>query len=357
MPTETCLRSVWYVAALSHELGSNLLRRVILGEPVLLFRDEATGEPAALLDRCPHRFAPLNPGRPVAGGVQCSYHGLAFGASGACIPNPHGTGRILPSAMVKTFPALERYGMLWVWLGDAEKADEVLLPDFSFLESADQRTRMAGHLATNANYQILTDNILDLSHADFLHPMLDSQGGVRTEAPKVVELPGGEMEVSWTWGPASPMGFLGHLFAPGAAVFTRLSVLWYPPATMRLTVLSAVQPEGLDNGVRADAMHIMTPETPHRTHYFFGGVRDFDPDNADFTAAFEAGVRRAFIEEDKPMIEAVQGNMLGETDIFVLRPLGLIGDAGGVRVREKLRKLISAEVHEAAGDFTAETIS
>lgn len=345
--TESYLRNVWYVAALANEVTDNLLRRVILGEPVLLFREEETGTPAALLDRCPHRFPPLSLGKRVAGGVQCGYHGLVFAPSGKCILNPHGDGRILPSAKVRNFPVVERYAMIWIWLGDPALADESLVPDFSCLEAADQRTRSAGHLSTDANYQLMTDNILDLSHADFLHPLLDSGGGTRQAAPKVVELADGGMEVSWSWGPMHPMAFLAHLFEPDTQVHTRLKVRWYAPAAMHLRITTAPNPDELDDGTSTDSMHIMTPETARRTHYFFGGVRAYDLDNDSYTQAFFEGTRKAFAEEDKPMIEAVQANIGEETDIFALRPLGLIGDAGGVRVREKLRRLIAAERRSA----------
>lgn len=344
---QSYLRNRWYVAALSAELQDDLVRRVLLDDPVLLFRNAEDGSVAALLDRCPHRFAPLSLGRRVEGGIQCGYHGLVFASSGACILNPHGNGRILPSAKVRAFPVIERHGMIWLWLGEAAVADEELIPDFSFLDRADQRTRAAGYLPTNANYQLLTDNILDLSHADFLHPLLDSAGGVRHDAPQLEELSDGSIKVCWTWGPAPPLPFLAHLFPNTQGVYSRLLVRWYAPATMHLQIATALTANGLDEGVTGDAMHIMTPETVDRTHYFYGGVRNYDVANSTYTAAFIDGIGNAFANEDKPMIEAVQRNMNGETDIFALRPLGLIGDAGGVRVREKLRRLIAAE----AGDM------
>lgn len=342
MAREDYLRNVWYVAARSEELTDNLMRRTILDDPLLLYRDHETGFLAALLDRCPHRFAPLSLGKRVSGGIQCGYHGLVFAASGKCVLNPHGNGKILPSAKVPAFPLVERYGMIWIWPGDPALADPMRIPDLGYLET-NRRTRGGGYLPTAANYQVITDNILDLSHADFLHPLLDSEGGVRAEAPKVEEQDDGSILVSWTWGPANPMPFLAHMFEAGAQPFTRLSVRWYAPGTMQLTVQSALDENKLDQGIRACAAHIMTPETTTQTHYFFDGVRDFDIDNDDYTAGFFAGARRAFAEEDKPMIEAIQDNMRGETDIFALQPLGLIGDAGGVRVREKLRRLIAAE--------------
>src|SRR5690242_13459630 len=113
--TSGYLRNCWYVIAHSRELGEQLFRRRILDEPVLLYRDG--GDIVALEDRCPHRYAPLSMGRKVEGGVECPYHGLVFGADGVCLRNPHGDNRIPPSARVRKYPAVERYGLIWLWAG------------------------------------------------------------------------------------------------------------------------------------------------------------------------------------------------------------------------------------------------
>src|SRR3546814_4926104 len=86
----TYLRNSWYLAAWQDEIpGSGTVVRVILGDPVVLFRNE-NGEAKALLDRCPHRFAPLSSGGVADGILACAYHGLAFDGTGACVVNPHG---------------------------------------------------------------------------------------------------------------------------------------------------------------------------------------------------------------------------------------------------------------------------
>jgi len=54
------LKSHWFIACQSKQLRSKPLKRLILGVPLVLFR--ANGRAAALLDRCPHRNAPLSQG-------------------------------------------------------------------------------------------------------------------------------------------------------------------------------------------------------------------------------------------------------------------------------------------------------
>ena len=72
------VRNAWYVAAWDHEIGRDMLRRIILNEPVLLYRRQ-DGTPVALEDRCCHRQAPLSMGRLIGDVVKCPYHGLEFG--------------------------------------------------------------------------------------------------------------------------------------------------------------------------------------------------------------------------------------------------------------------------------------
>jgi len=97
------LRNCWYVAAMNDEVHRLLLmRRVILGEPVLLYR-KSDGTPVALEDRCPHRHAPLSMGRLVRGDfVECAYHGLTFDGAGKCVRIP-AQDTIPPSANVRAF--------------------------------------------------------------------------------------------------------------------------------------------------------------------------------------------------------------------------------------------------------------
>lgn len=93
------VRNTWYCAAWSESLTDTPLHRKFLGEEVVLYR-KAFREPVALSNRCPHRFAPLHKGQLKGDAIECPYHGLRFGPSGACVHNPHGDGRIPQAAQV-----------------------------------------------------------------------------------------------------------------------------------------------------------------------------------------------------------------------------------------------------------------
>ena len=164
------LRNTWYVAMWSQDLKpGELQQRLILDEAIVLFRN-ASGQVAALLDRCPHRFVPLSLGKVCEGNsVQCPYHGLAFDATGVCVRNPNAEGRIPPALRVRRFPVVERHGAIWVWMGDRE-ADPALIPDFSVLdEEIGGQTIDRRWIRVAANYELMTYNILDISHTNTLH--------------------------------------------------------------------------------------------------------------------------------------------------------------------------------------------
>src|ERR1700730_1600568 len=123
----------WYVAALPEQVDRQLQRRIILNEPVLLYRTER-GEVAAIKDRCPHRFAPLSRGKLHGDVVECGYHGLRFDRTGRCVLNPHHSPNN-PKYRVHSYPIVERCVCVWIWMGDSERANQDEIPDLSYMEA------------------------------------------------------------------------------------------------------------------------------------------------------------------------------------------------------------------------------
>src|SRR6266545_3329855 len=180
------LRNQWYTAATSVELGEKPLARVICNEPVVIFRGQ-DGNVAVLSDRCPHRKAPLSSGEVVGNDIQCGYHGIRFAADGTCTHVP-GNAAIGRNFRARYFPAREIHGLVFVWPGEPSLADPALIPDFSENVKPDW-TGVHGTLHVKANYQLLIDNILDLTHVVFVHKTTLAGGGV-AETPLEVEVEG-----------------------------------------------------------------------------------------------------------------------------------------------------------------------
>lgn len=332
------LRNCWYQAGWSDELApEGQLTRTVLDQPLFLFRDKA-GLPKALLDRCPHRFAPLSAGRVDEGVVTCGYHGLAFDGSGACVHNPHGP--VTRTMRVADFPVMERHDAIWVWMGDVEAVDPGLIPDLSFFDRSPQQTSIKGWMPTAANYQLLADNILDLSHTDYLHPQ--TLGGMMTGAKATTTESPGHVSIRWSAPDCTPSAAYSRLIPAGGKADKWIEVSWSPPAILILR--TATTPAGVpsrDDDITA-TIHSMTPETATTTHYFFNNVRRFLVDDMAFHEALRANIHRAFVEEDKPMLEMQQAR-IGTKDLWDLKPLLLPIDGAAVRSRRQLAALIQAE--------------
>jgi phenylpropionate dioxygenase-like ring-hydroxylating dioxygenase large terminal subunit len=160
------LRNSWYVGASDHEIGRQPLRRVLLGEPIVFFRTE-DGAPVAFEDRCAHRHLPLSMGKLIGDTLQCHYHGLRYDRTGACVRVP-GQDMIPPSARVRTYPVVQRYHWVWVWMGDPALADPDRITDFHWLDDPNWGAK-GQYLHVRANWQLIVDNLLDLTHLAFVH--------------------------------------------------------------------------------------------------------------------------------------------------------------------------------------------
>ena len=342
----TYLKNAWTVAGLASELPpGQLLARQLLNEHVVLWRS-ADGQPHALIDRCPHRFAPLSMGRITADGnaVQCPYHGLSFDTTGHCAHNPHGDGTRPKAAVVQRFPLVEQWGLLWIWMGDPARADAALIPDFSCLDPVHSHVAM-GYLHVQANYLLEVDNILDLSHIEFLHP-----GSLGTEAIKqartAVQQDGHSVwSLRQTVDEVLP-DFLYHAFdvPHGQRVDRWIDVRWDAPSSLLL--LGGTTPTGQprSEGRQAPIAHFFTPETWTTTHYFFAVAFDKQrwADGAHRAPAVTAAVRAPFLNEDLPMLAAQQSH-IGDADFWSLNPVLLPSDAPGVRARRLLQSLLTRE--------------
>jgi phenylpropionate dioxygenase-like ring-hydroxylating dioxygenase large terminal subunit len=347
MVSGTFLRNAWYVAAWSDDLADGqLLGRTVLKQRIVFYR-KSNGDVAALHDICPHRFAPLHMGKIVPGdGVRCPYHGLEFGPAGSCIRNPHGARNIPARASVRSYPVVEKHKAIWIWMGD-QTADESKVPDFSVLDNvprmhATKRDRITIH----ANYELVIDNLLDLSHTSYLHEgTLGNQDTVESEIG--IEQDGDDVIVSRHARNATPPGLFAILMPshpPRVDKFTRMR--WMPPSNLRL-VTGICRPETApESGTGYHAIHMLTPETDRTTHYFFTAARfnvltADDGVNAQIQDRIATARRFAFEREDAPVIEAQQ-EIIDAADTS-LDPVILAIDVGPVRYKQILQKLIRAE--------------
>ena len=337
------LKRQWYAAAWADELTAGKpLARTYLGEPVVMWRS-AEGSLRALADQCPHRFAPLSRGQIDGKGIRCGYHGLQFDGSGHCVDNPHGP--ILSALRVRSYPLVERHELLWIWMAEGSNPDPATIPNLGFIDQAKTAAISHGYMYTKAGHKLLEDNILDLSHADYLHP--DTLGGGSITRSKArLEEQGNTLLVQWlAYNEIAIPVFRPLLPTPDTIADMWTEVLWHPNGVMTLHTGATAAGNSREEGIDTWNAHIMTPETQHTTHYFYVNSRNFKVDDGDYNAALAAGLRHAFEHEDKPMIEAQQAR-LGERELFDLQPKLLGFDAGSSRARHIYARLLAAETAE-----------
>lgn len=349
------LHNAWYCVGYPEDIvAGNTKSLVVLGEPLVLFRG-ADNQITALHDRCPHRFAPLLLGKVVDGQLQCPYHGLRFDAGGRCSLNPHGDRSIPKAAQVRHFPVLVRHEIVWVWMGDVEKADPAALPDFAVLDARPGWSRINGYLRSAANYRLIIDNLLDLSHARYLHPFLSGVEGQRKEPSRIETRldQDGDSIVAVLRMQEDGVTPLVHLLwdrgALPALIDAWNDMRWSPPSMLLLdsAVTAAGRPR--EEGVAFPSAHLLTPETEDSTHYFFVSLRDAHVGNEEVSQLLLQGALAAFSNEDSPMIQACQRNMGGTTDLMSLNPVLLQTDASAIRVRRLLDARLAAEAARKKG--------
>ncbi|MBR0724993.1 aromatic ring-hydroxylating dioxygenase subunit alpha [Bradyrhizobium manausense] len=334
------IQNTWYAAAWSTEVTRNLLARKIANENIVFYRTEA-GNVVGLTDRCPHRFVPLHLGRIKGDSVECGYHGLCFDQTGACTLNPHGDGQIPRAAKVKSYKIAEKHGVVWLWLGEASKADESTIADFSVLTNPKFRT-VCSYLHVQANYQLISDNLLDLSHGQYVHPMFkNAEGPPRFEAEKDAQ--SNEVWAKFSRPNQLPNKYFQMLGYPGDQRGDHRNFMrWNPPSLLLLDVGMTGVNRPVEEGISIPTSHLLTPETETSSHYFWAMSRDFRQNEDDLShELLRVGVA-VFDDEDKPVIEAQQ-RAVNTSELMSLKPVLLHTDGPAVRARRIVEAQLQAE--------------
>ena len=350
------LRNCWYVAAWSGEVTDNLLTRKLLDEHVLLYRGEG-GQLVATSNLCPHRFAALNLGRVVDGTIECPYHGLRFNAEGRCVYNPDGDGRIPAGARLRIYPIVEKLGAAWIWMGDPERVDLSLIPDFEFLGDPGYRC-VTGVLNVRANYRYINDNLMDEAHLHMVHHDSLACDTIRRAKTMLVKDADGTIwanrlgengppppifDMMWQMTRGPYEGGMDHWVEGG----------WNAPSFIRNNTGVTLHGHSREEGVETKNAHLLTPETATTTHYFWAICRTFERDNDQLDDEIRKGTEYAFIHEDEVMLHGVQ-EMLGDRDFWAMKPALLQADVGAVELRRTLDRMIAAEQAELVARDGAE---
>ena len=307
--TESYLDNVWYCAAVADEIRDVPLARMICDRPIVFFRT-AGGAVAALDDRCSHRQAPLSLARVVDGRLECSCHGFTFDGTGRCVHIPH-QDAVPRAADIRSYPAVEHNGLVWLWFGAPEAAAGVPVPAMPWIDDPAQRCVFM-RFAVDANFQLMADNLMDVSHTDFLHrTSIGSQTGRANDDDTKVELEcdvDGDRVRFMRRVKNTLLGPIATKWAGSSKRTTRTNhLVWEAPNTIH-SVLEFKNEES-HHTIHLD--HIMTPETPSTMHYFMPWTRDFGLDNVSYPTDDDVRQEQTLVVcgDDIPMVEAQQRNI------------------------------------------------
>jgi nitrite reductase/ring-hydroxylating ferredoxin subunit len=177
-PMGDLMRQYWIPALISSELALNdgpPMRLRLLGEDMIAFRT-TSGSVGVIQNACPHRGASMFFGRNEEDGLRCVYHGWKFDVTGACVDMPSEPAESNFKNKVKTraYPAVERNGVVWLYMGSRETPPELPQLEVNMLDSGETQLQK---VMRDCNWMQALEGDIDTSHLSFLH-----LGAVRPEA-------------------------------------------------------------------------------------------------------------------------------------------------------------------------------
>jgi phenylpropionate dioxygenase-like ring-hydroxylating dioxygenase large terminal subunit len=335
------LTNCWYIAAWSRDIEHALTVRKILNQRLVFYRQK-DGSVVALEDACPHRKLPLSKGRLLGDVVECGYHGLQFDCSGNCVLAPT-QERIPPTAKVRKFPVVEKWGFVWIWMGEADQADEAKIFNIENFDNPLWGMTEGGTLNIQCHYLWLTDNLLDPSHVAWVHQTSFAAPG--TEGVKLQQqtFDDGVVVSRWIYDQPLPPYYAPLVKFDGNCDRLQHYEVRAPSICINRSIFtpagSGGNPEKLpDEAYVMVSYNFMTPIDENSTTYYWLQCYNTEPDNAEIGKQINDGAIGAF-NEDREILEAVHIGMKNAVSPNI--NLGL--DDGSLHFRRMLAKAIAAE--------------
>ena len=253
----TFLKNAWYVAAWSTEVAeAELLARRLLDEPVVIYRDPDGARRSARRSLSASICAAVDgPARRRCAAVPIPRAAIRWPGT-ACTTR---TARCRGPRECAASRSLERYSAIWIWMGDPDEGGRERDCPSSISSCPSSGTSAPGYMAIDGGYELEIDNILDLSHIEFLHPMFASEAVSRGEMHCSQE---GETVWSRRYiRDDTPPPFIYEAFniPPGQLVDRWLDVRWHAPALMALWTGGVVADQPKEEGVNVPSAHLFTP--------------------------------------------------------------------------------------------------
>ncbi|MDA8746764.1 aromatic ring-hydroxylating dioxygenase subunit alpha [Litoreibacter sp.] len=335
------LNNAWYVAAWDHEIDQGLQQVIVLGEKICMFRT-VEGAVIAVEDACPHRKLPLSKGRIKDGNLECGYHGLTFNCAGQCVWAPGG-GTIPSDAKLRTYPVHEKYGLVWIWMGNAAIADPAEIFDIPNFDDPTWGMNRGAAMELACNYLYMTDNLLDPTHVAWVHEGSFAQDATKDTPLRITKTADGVIVHRWMMD-VEPAPFYKKVIGfKGSCDRLQHYEVRYPSHALVRAVFTPAGTGGPDGALHEDTFimdsyNFMTPTTQGETRYYWFQLRNIRPDDEALSKLMSDDVQHAF-EEDRAVLNEVQIGMSDKTSPHIDLPI----DGGQLRFRRQLQAMINEE--------------
>lgn len=335
------IRNTWYIAAWGHDVKDVPLARTICNEEVVLFRDRTTGTVGVLEDRCCHRGTPLRLGEVTDQGLQCGYHGLVFNCAGTCVNIP-GQERIPAKAKVRSYPVVEKDEFVWIWIGDPDKADASKILDYPYHNDHAKWPHKHGMYHVKANYMLLVDNLMDLTHLGFVHKStIGGNAKVHIDAKMTVTPKDDGLHfIRWMLDCPPPPSYTKAVTFNGNVDRWQEFEYVAPGSILQWSGALDVGRDAVDNrdqdgGFSLRLFHGLTPETENTCFYFWSTANGYRQDDPQATEQLFVEIGTAF-KEDKLIVEEQQKTLekTGENNL-----VDIVSDRARVHMRRIVQRL------------------
>ena len=336
------LKNAWYVAGWSKEYGQKLVAQRLLNECVVLYRKQ-DGTPVALEDACPHRKLPLSKGSLKNDVIECGYHGLTFDGSGKCVAAPTQPEQIPEKARVRSYPVVDRYRLLWIWMGEPALADPNYIVHIENFDNPNWGCTEGGTMEMECNYLWICDNLLDPSHVAWVHVSSFAGAGTDDGQLDLHRTESGVTVSRWIYGQLPSPYYSGLVKFEGQCDRLQHYELRIPSIAINKSVYTPVGTGGPDKPA-VDKTYInvsynfMTPVDDGLTRYFWFQHRNTDPNDESVSKFMNDGARMAFEEDRAVLTEVHKGMRDRHTPNIDLRL-----DAGAKLFRKQLQQRIDNE--------------
>lgn len=305
------LKNTWYVAAQPEEISRQPFGRTVCNEKIVFWRTQ-DGAPVAFEDRCCHRRLPLRKGLIHGDVLECFYHGLQFDTTGRCIHVP-GQTTVPPGAQVRSYPVVEKYNWIWIWMGDPALADESKIVPYPWKVAEDWGDK-GTYFHVKCDYRLIVDNLLDLSHLAFVHKSTIGNAAVAEAAAiRTLKTDDSVTVARWTVRNAPPPTYQKMCGWTDDDIVDRWQIIEFrmPGAVRLFTGAAPGAAEGKDFGftdIECDVpdggfgfhnLNFVTPETDTTTHYFWSNAYQVKgkPITEEFTDMQFKQIHQAFHQD------------------------------------------------------------